>query len=344
MPEELIESVTEGEEEIIVVDDEEAESQGDGGEGAPPSVAAAPPTEEDDGEGDQVAALEKETGHKVFGPWKARMDKTQKARDRAKEELIAERTRRKELEELRAAESAEAQRTTEQALLYAHQMREEAAAALKQKAEMEAAYRENGLQSNASALGSLQEQYRQALENSDHDKAAKIAAAMSQVSVRQQQFESWRPSGDVQLPEPPQIQPRQVASPLAERWGEANKWYFPDSPDHNPDKAAFAQVINTELIRSGRYDPSTPAFYQAVDFYIKQRFPDAPVASAPAPQQQTRQVSSPVAPPTAAASPRSGVRRTSVTADDRIVGAQLGMDPKKIAENRLRMEIAAGRA
>lgn len=337
MPEELIESAIEGEEEIVVFDDELPETPLE--EAPPAPIAAAPPAEDEDG--DEIAALEKETGNPLFGPWKERLSKTQKRRDEHKKNFLAEQARRKELEELRVAEAEEARRTTEQALLYAHQMREEAAAALKQKAELEAAYRENGLQSNASALGSLQEQYRQALENADHDKAAKIASAMAQVTARQQQFESWRPSGEVQLPEPPQIQPRQVASPLAEKWGEANKWFFPDSPDHNPDKRAYAEVVNAELIRSRRYDPSTPAFYQAVDFYIKQRFPDAPAA--PAPNTQPRQVSSPVAPPTASVAPGSGVRQTTVTADDRAAAAVFGIDAKEIARNRLRMEIAAGR-
>lgn len=324
------------EEEVVTLEEESpiVEESGDEHSAEPPAEKVAPSEPDDDTE-DHIAAIEKETGKVLYGPWRERLSKAQKKRDEWREKAITEEKRAKELREMRESEQSATQQEIEKALLYAREMREQAAETAKRLAAVEAAYKETGLQSSNATLNALRSEYAQALEANDHQKAAQINAAMAQVVARQQQFQSWTPSaGEMQLPEPPAIAPRPVANDLAVKWGQQNTWFMPGSPDHNPDKAAYAHVVNNHLLSTGQYDPSTPAFYKAIDFYMDQRYPKQ---TAPAPSASPRQVSSPVAAPTASA-PRSGVRTTTVTADDRAVAQMLGIDPKEIAKERLRME------
>lgn len=321
------------EEVVVTLEEEEAPITEEPGE-APVAEPATPLPAPDDDTEDHIAAIEKETGKVLYGPWRERLSKAQKKRDEWREKAIAEEKRAQELRDLRTGEVAEERRETEKALLYAKEMREQAAETAKRLAAVEAAYKETGLQSSNATLSALRGEYAQALETNDHQKAAQINAAMAQVVARQQQFQSWTPSGgEVQLPEPPQIQHRPKASALAEKWGSENQWFFPASPTHNPDKAAYAKMIDNHVASSG-YDPNTPEYYHAIDFYMEQKFPKQQAA---APVATPRQVSSPVAAPTASA-PRSGVRTTTVTADDRAVAQMLGIDPKEIAKERLRIE------
>lgn len=178
----------------------------------------------------------------------------------------------------------------------------------------------------SSQMEILKAQYADALERSDHTKAAEVNKLMAILAADMQRAEALNFTAP-EIPPPPQPQPvRQPASPQAQSWAEKNSWFGKDQ-----DKTRFAMAVHMNLLASG-VQPDSEEYYREIDSSVAAW--DLRKEPQPRQARQTQQ-SVPVAPVTRT----SGPQRVQLTQSQVDVARRLGISLEDYAKEVLRLGV-----
>lgn len=201
------------------------------------------------------------------------------------------------------------------------------------------------IQTIDSNIKALRREFDQAFDSGDRDKIFEIQQRMAELAAEKKQAEREKraippkaaPQSQSGQAAPPQTQPtasptptRQTAPPAAQEWASRNKDWF------NVDKAmtAAAFAIDQQMVAEG-FVPSDPDYFEELDTRIRQTFPHKFQPSAPAarPVKQTPTVQN-----KGQSMPTSGKVKVVITADDRRMADQLGIDIQTYAREKAKRE------
>ena len=178
---------------------------------------------------------------------------------------------------------------------------------------------------------------RRAREEGDIDTETEAQERLMQLSLEQQQVNSWLQYQQQQQAQVPVQQPapvqqaaptRRQPSPKAEDWAGRNEWF-------GKDKAMTyaAWGIHSTMVDEG-FDPESDEYYTELDNRIKQEFPHrfAPAQQTQQTQQRQRQNVPAVAPATRSSGVSSARRSVKLTPSQVAIAKKLGVPLEEYAK------------
>jgi hypothetical protein len=176
---------------------------------------------------------------------------------------------------------------------------------------------------------------RRAREEGDIDTETEAQERLMQLSLEQQQVNSWlhyqqqqQAQAPVQQPAPVQqaAPARRQPSPKAEDWAGRNEWF-------GKDKAMTyaAWGIHSTMVEEEGFDPESDEYYTEIDNRIKQEFPHR-FAPAQQTQQRQRQNVPAVAPATRSSGVSSARRSVKLTPSQVAIAKKLGVPLEEYAK------------
>jgi hypothetical protein len=177
---------------------------------------------------------------------------------------------------------------------------------------------------------------RRAREEGDIDTETEAQERLMQLSLEQQQVNSWLQYQQQQAqapaaqptPQPVQQQApaRKPPSPKAEDWAARNEWF-------GKDKAMTyaAWGIHSTMVEEEGFDPESDEYYTELDNRIKQEFPHR-FAPAQQTQQRQRQNVPAVAPATRSSGVSSARRSVKLTPSQVAIAKKLGVPLEEYAK------------
>jgi hypothetical protein len=176
---------------------------------------------------------------------------------------------------------------------------------------------------------------RRAREEGDIDTETEAQERLMQLSLEQQQVNSWLQYQQQQQAQAPVQQPapvqqaapaRRQPSPKAEDWASRNEWF-------GKDKAMTyaAWGIHSSMVEEEGFDPESDEYYTELDNRIKQEFPHR-FAPAQQTQQRQRQNVPAVAPATRSSGVSSARRSVKLTPSQVAIAKKLGVPLEEYAK------------
>jgi hypothetical protein len=175
---------------------------------------------------------------------------------------------------------------------------------------------------------------RRAREEGDIDTETEAQERLMQLSLEQQQVNSWlqyqqqQAQAPVQQPAPVQqaAPAKRQPSPKAEDWAGRNEWF-------GKDKAMTyaAWGIHSTMVEEEGFDPESDEYYTELDNRIKQEFPHR-FAPAQQTQQRQRQNVPAVAPATRSSGVSSARRSVKLTPSQVAIAKKLGVPLEEYAK------------
>jgi hypothetical protein len=179
---------------------------------------------------------------------------------------------------------------------------------------------------------------RRAREEGDIDTETEAQERLMQLSLEQQQVNSWlqyqqqhqqqQAQAPVQQPAPVQqaAPAKRPPSPKAEDWAGRNEWF-------GKDKAMTyaAWGIHSTMVEEEGFDPESDEYYTELDNRIKQEFPHR-FAPAQQTQQRQRQNVPAVAPATRSSGVSSARRSVKLTPSQVAIAKKLGVPLEEYAK------------
>jgi GH15 family glucan-1,4-alpha-glucosidase len=176
---------------------------------------------------------------------------------------------------------------------------------------------------------------RRAREEGDIDTETEAQERLMQLSLEQQQVNSWlhyqqqqQAQAPVQQPAPVQqaAPARRQPSPKAEDWAGRNEWF-------GKDKAMTyaAWGIHSTMVEEEGFDPESDEYYTEIDNRIRQEFPHR-FAPAQQTQQRQRQNVPAVAPATRSSGVSSARRSVKLTPSQVAIAKKLGVPLEEYAK------------
>ena len=201
------------------------------------------------------------------------------------------------------------------------------------------------IQTLDSNIKALRREFDQAFDAGDRDKIFEVQQRMAELAAEKKQAEREKrtippkaaPQSQSGQAAPPQTQPtasptpgRQAPVPGAQEWAARNKEWF--NVDRAMTAAAFA--IDQQMVSEG-FVPTDPDYFEELDTRMRQTFPHKFQADAP-PQRQARPT--PTIQNKGQSMPTSGKVKVVITAEDRRMADQLGLDIQTYAREKAKRE------
>ena len=200
------------------------------------------------------------------------------------------------------------------------------------------------IQTIDSNMKALRSEFDAAFDAGDRAKIFEVQQRMAELAAEKKQAEREKRavptkaarSSDTtgQAPPPPtntETQPVQKPNPAAVEWAARNAEWF--NKDRVMTAAAFA--IDQAMVADG-FQPSDPDYFEELDKRIRSEFPHKFQASTPAPKP----AASPTIQNRSSVAPTNGKVKVVITADDRRMADQLGLDIQTYAREKARRERA----
>lgn len=204
------------------------------------------------------------------------------------------------------------------------------------------------IQTLDSNIKALRREFDQAFDAGDRDKIFEVQQRMAELAAEKKQAEREKrtiptkaaPPSQSGQAAPQQTQPtaspapgKQAPVPGAQEWAARNKDWF----NVDPAMTAAAFAIDRQMVTEG-FAPTDPDYFEELDTRIRQTFPhkfQAAEQPAARPQRQTPTVQN-----KGQSMPTSGKVKVVITAEDRRMADQLGLDIQTYAREKAKRERA----
>jgi len=123
----------------------------------------------------------------------------------------------------------------------------------------------------AQELDNAKRAYKQAYESGDADALLLAQEQLTNVKIRADKIENFKPTPLQEPRNAVQIQQPQIqqVDPRAEAWREKNSWWGKDRR-----MTSYALGLHEELTVEERINPSSDEYWQRIDAEMRERFPD----------------------------------------------------------------------
>ncbi len=172
----------------------------------------------------------------------------------------------------------EAERASESAYTYAHQLQEQNQKLQRRNFSVDKSYLSEAEQRLKSQRAQAQSALKAAHENSDFDKVAQAQDILAKIAVEESRVKQSRSQAEYQIQQnqeqtaQPVLQNFQAPSappdPKAEDWTDKNEWFGTDET-----MTLAAMNIHKKLVEQEGFDPSSDEYYTEIDKRIAVEFP-----------------------------------------------------------------------
>lgn len=197
------------------------------------------------------------------------------------------------------------------------------------------------------ALDEARREYKEAYDSGDSDRLLQAQEKLTEVKMRAQQVEQYRPQYEQETLQQPEIdvQIQQQAPKLDSKtqdWLDKNSWYGTDD-----DMSYLAMGIHRRLVRDG-VPTGSDRYWKAIDTEMRQRFPEkfedqteetkiSPEPEAK-PSAKSSKPSNVVAPATRSTSPK----RVTLTPTQVLLAKKFNLTPEQYARELTKLESQNG--
>jgi|TARA_Y100000034_G_scaffold127789_1_gene181255 hypothetical protein len=261
---------------------------------------------------------EKEGGDADTAPSEAEAEPKQKPKNKSQERIDQLTRRRHDAERERDEAYHVAQRAVEEN----KQLRERAF-------RTDSSLAQTSVEAVKAKIGTLTEQYKDAFESGETDKAIELQGQLARLMVQEANLEAQKRSirEDNYKAPAPEVIPQQPVDTRATDWADENPWF---NKDHIMTGAALS--IHEDLVNSG-VDPASDAYYEKLDAAMRENFPhkftsdDGQEVEVETPRRQTPPKRKAVVAPSQRSSNSGGKNRKtiSLSATQRSVAERLGV-------------------